>query len=289
MFLTLVGTSLFIQEKVIMRKSHLNWQLFVIILLGISLQACGSIQQMIQGTPTFTPTITLTPSPIPTATPTLTPTLTPTATVTPNVLATQQHEAFLLLVQKYYDAGQISSMEGEYRKLDDFSDELAMGFGYRWTPTGVDAKDFIVRAEFEWSVANQRMYSGCGYVFREKSTDYYYLIALDALNGILLSYTKDGYDSFGKKGPVNYTLVAAKRTRLPNVGINPYHAVFTLIVNQPNIYTYVNDNFFTEHRLRKDWLTDPGPLSYMILTGSGSDYGTRCKISNVEAWVPVHN
>ncbi len=147
-----------------MRKNHLILKLFVIILLGINLQACGSIQQMIQGTPTFTPTftptITLTPSLTPTATLTLTPIITPSPTITPNLTATQQYENFISLVQKFHEAGQITTTEGDYQKLDDFSDELAMTYGYQWTPTGLDSKDFIIRADFAWEVANQKLTQG---------------------------------------------------------------------------------------------------------------------------------
>ena len=65
-----------------MRKNHRMLKLFAIIVLWISLQACGFIQQMIPGPPTFTPTFTLTPSPTTTATSTSTPTNTLTFTAT---------------------------------------------------------------------------------------------------------------------------------------------------------------------------------------------------------------
>jgi len=269
-----------------MGRYHLILKLFVAVLAAINLQACGSIQQMIQGTPTPTPTITLTPSPTFTATSTTTPTKTPTPTVTPNLAATQQYEDFIALVQKIHEAGQISTTEGAYKKLEDFSDQLAMGYGYSWTPTGVNSKDFIIRAEFDWEVANQKNYSGCGYVFRQTSEDHYYMIAMDALNGVLLFYTKLGLDEFGHPTTVHTAIRATKKEKLPDMGSNPYHAKVTLIVDEFSSYMYVNDVFFSEHRLPKDRLTDPGTLSYLVLTGSGTDYGTRCKISNAEIWIP---
>ena len=269
-----------------MRKNQLILKLLVIIVLGINLQACGSIQQMIQGTPTPTPTITLTPSPTPTATSTTTPTKTPTPTVTPNLAATQQYEDFIALVQKIHEAGQIPTTEGTYQKLDDFSDELAMGYGYRWTPTGLNSKDFIIRADFNWEVANQKNYSGCGYVFRQESESHYYVTALDALNGVFFSYTRSGSVPFGPATILNFPVPAAKRSKLPDMGHNPYQATFTLIVNEYKAYTYINDNFFSEHNLKHDTLTDPGPLSFMVLTGSATGFGTRCKISNAEIWIP---
>ncbi|HKY53722.1 MAG TPA: hypothetical protein VJM08_05410, partial [Anaerolineales bacterium] len=168
---------------------------------------------------------------------------------------------------------------------DDFSDQLATGYGYKWSPTGIDAENFIIRADFAWEVANQMNYSGCGYVFRQKSEQYYYLIALDGINGIFLSYTNLGITFAGAVGIVNFPIPAAQKRKFPEMGTNPYHAEFTLIVNDNAAYTYVNGNFFTEHQLKNDWLTESGPLSFMILTGSDSDFGTRCEISNAEAWI----
>jgi hypothetical protein len=286
-FLTLAGISRFILEEVIMRKNHLLPGLFVFFLMGANLQACGSIQQMIQGTPTFTPTITLTPSLTPTATSTLTPTITPSPTITPNLTATQQYENFTALIQRFHEAGQISTTDGDYQRLDDFSDELAMTYGYQWTPTGLNSKDFVIRADFNWEVANQKNYSGCGYIFREESDTHYYVTALDALNGVFFSYTQLGSLPFGPATVLNITVPAAKKSKLPAMGENPYHVTFTLIVNEYKAYTYINDEFFSEHNLKQDRLTAPGPLSFMVLTGSATDFGTRCKISNVEIWIPA--
>src|SRR3972149_614429 len=200
-----------------MRKNQLILKLFVIIVLGINLQACGSIQQMIQGTPTPTPTITLTPSLTPTAPSTLTPTKTPTPTATPNLTATQQYMDFISLAQKFHETGQVSTTEGSYQKLDDFSDELAMEYGYRWTPPGLDSKDFIIRADFDWEVANQKNYSGCGYVFRQESESHYYVTALDALNGVFFSYTMLGSVPFGGASLLNITVPSAKSSKLPDM------------------------------------------------------------------------
>lgn len=259
-----------------MRKFQLILNLCLIIVLGINLQACSSIQQMIQGTPTFTSTSTLTPSPTVTltSTPTLTPTRTPKPTTTPNLVATQQYEDFIAVVQQVYDAGHISTLDGTYVKLDDYSDELAMSYGYSWAPTGVNAQNFIVRADFDWEVANQKNYSGCGYVFWQAGL--YYFVALDGLNGVLLQYTK--YDG-------SYPAPLIKKMDMPDMGSNPYHAQFTLVVTDTAAYTYVNGNFLTEHRLQSDWPIESGQLSSLILTGSDKDYGTRCKITNAELWV----
>lgn len=258
-------------------KTQLPRPAFVIFLMfSLILSACGAIAQGSAPTATNTSAPTLTP------TITLTPTKTPIPTATPNLAATQQYEDFLALVQEIYDAGQISTTEGTYKKLDDFSDQLAMSYGYQWTPTGLEAKDFIIRAEFDWEVANQKNYSGCGFLFRENSNGYYYIIALDGLNGVLLSYTGVDYNTYTV---VNRPAQLINKMDLPEMGANPYHAEFTLVVKDTSAYAYVNGNLLTEHRLKGNWLTESGPLSSLVLTGSEKDYGTRCKITNAEAWI----
>ncbi|MBE0681793.1 MAG: hypothetical protein IH589_07740 [Anaerolineales bacterium] len=262
-------------------KTQLPRPAFVIFLMfSLILNACGAIAQG------SAPTVTNTSAPTLTPTITLTPTQTPIPTATPNLAATQQYDDFLALVQEIYDAGQMSTTEGTYKKLDDYSDQLAMSFGYQWAPTGLEAKDFIIRADFDWEVANQKNYSGCGYLFRQDLTKnifngYYYIVALDGLNGVLFSYT--GTEPYSTTA--NYTVPLVKKNKKPDMGSNPYHAEFMLVVNGAAAYTYVNGDLFTEHRLKGDWLTESGPLSNLVLTGSATDYGTRCKITNAEAWI----
>jgi len=264
---------------------HKNFRLVVNVAftLVLLLAACATAPSV--PTVTLIPAATNTPEPTATATQTSIPTITPSPTATPDITATKQYEDFVALVQEFYNVGHISTTEGIYHRLDDFSDQLATGYGYRWSPTGIAAKNFIIRADFAWEVANQRNYSGCGYVFRQKSDQYYYLIALDGINGIFLSYTNVGITYAGATGIVNFSIPATQKKKFPEMGTNPYHAELTLIVNDHAAYTYVNGNFFTEHRLKNDWLTESGPLSFMILTGSGSDFGTRCEITNAEAWI----
>jgi len=257
-----------------------------ILMSAIPLFACSSVQQMIQGTPTFTPTNTQMPSPTITMTqePTSTPTKTPTPTVTPNLTATQQYLDFTALIQNAYDAGQISTTQGTYHQIDDFSDELIMDYGFRWRQTGVIVKNFIVRAQFDWEVANQKNFSGCGFLFRQLSSDAYYLISLDAINGPLLAYPRSGVGLHGVS-TWHESVPALKKTKLPDMGPNPYRATFSFIVNDRSVYVYVNDDLNSEYKLKKDVLPNAGDLSPMILTGSETDFGTRCKITNAAVWI----
>lgn len=259
----------------------------IALLSAFLFSSCSSAQYMLQGTPTSTQTSTQIPSPTytPTSTITLTPTNTPTPTATPNLIATQQYESFLSQVQQYYDAGQISTTNGKYYSLDDYSDELAMSYGFSWTSTRVRARNFIIRAEFDWEVANEINNSGCGYIFRYRDEKDYALIALDARHGTFLTFAEYKNDIYGNFSVVHTNIGPIKKEKLPEIGQNPYHAIFTLIVNEDNIYTYVNGEFFTEYRLSKEFPSSSGTLSSAVLTGSINDFGTRCKITNAVAWV----
>jgi hypothetical protein len=245
---------------------------FAIVLI---LSACGSVPSL----PTATPTSPATNTPEPTATKPSTPTTTPSPTITPNLAATQQYENFVSLVQKYYDADQISTTEGEYVELADYQHEAANKLSYEWTETGVTAKNFIIQADFEWSNAiNTANISGCGFVYRVQPNQDHYLIVLDAFSGVKLASSTDrGTYSMGSPQNGNKDL--------DDFGPAPYHATFSLIVNELNTYVYVNDIYAGELKLLDYRITDSGPLGTAVLSAASEGYGTRCKMTNVRAWI----
>lgn len=264
-----------------MRKlaSYLN--LLLIVTLLVSLQGCDSVQQMLQGTPTFTPTLTLTLTSTltPTATLTPTPTRTPSPTITPNLAATKQYEDFFSLVEKYHEAGQIPTTDGEYVRIDDYQDELAAFLSYEWIETGIKAKNFMIRADFEWgSAVKTTTFSGCAFIFRRQSNGDHYLLVLDSLQGIRLARNTEG--TAYSMGPPGH---GEKRDY--NFGDSPYHATFTLIVNELKAYVYVNDIYYGEYKLLDYFMTDSGSLDVGLLSATDKGYGTRCKMTNIQAWI----
>lgn len=262
-----------------MRRDQLSLKLIVAILIAVNLQACGAVPEAAQVTPSLTSTITTTASPPATATLTSVPTKTPKPTVTPDLAATQRVEEFSSLIQKYYEAGYISTTEGKYMELEDYQDELALKLQYSWTETGVTAKNFVVRADFEWSNAVKTVNtSGCGFVYRLQPNQDHYLILLDAYNGVKLASSTDrGTYSMGS--PQNGD------KKISDFGSGPYHATFTLIVNDLQTYVYVNDVYYGDYKLLDYRITDSGPLAAAVLSAASEGYGTRCKMTNVRAWV----
>lgn len=254
-----------------MKKDHLKLVLTVMVLLGFLLQGCGSVQQLIQGSPTFTPTITLTPSPSPTATSTLTATITPRPTATPNLTATQQYESFFSLIEQYYNAGYLPSINGEYLKLDDFEAELAQVDNYQWWPFDLTPATFVLRAHFKWSSAFENTnLSGCGFVFNGLNEEAL-AVFLDRRNVVLLSHLGFRVPRSGGSGAVHFK--------------NSDEADFTLIVNSAlkKVFVLVNDELNIEYEFPyKESFR--GYIGYALISGTYTDYGTRCAITDAKLW-----
>jgi hypothetical protein len=243
--------------------------------LILFLAACGALP----ATPTATSTSLSTDTPRPTATNTDIPSKTPSPTITPDIAATKQYEDFLALVQKYHDAGQISTTDGDYVELDDYEHALANKLSYEWTETGVTAKNFIVSADFEWSNAvNTVNISGCGFVFRSQPDGDHYLIILDAASGVKLASSTDR-GTFSMGSPQNGD------QKISDFGSGPYQANFTMIVNEFKTYVYLNDIYQGEFQLLEYRITESGSLANAVLSGTFDGYGTRCKMTNVRAWI----
>ena len=183
-----------------MKTNLLSSVLIVCLALMMVLSACGTSAPV--ATSTLPATVTSTAAPTLTATVTATPTKTPKPTATPNLAATQQYDDFFAVVQKIHEAGQIPNTDGEYVKLDDYQDEVAIKLSYAWAETGINAKNFIVRGDFEWSNAiNTANISGCGFVYRVQENTDHYLIVLDAFSGVKLATSTDRGNVFNGPSP----------------------------------------------------------------------------------------
>lgn len=260
-----------------MNHKYFRSVLMIACLFILILSACGIASSL--PTASQTPTLAATETPASTATKPSTPTTTPSPTITPDLAATQQYEDFFSLVQKYHDAGQISTTEGEYVELEDYQHAVANKLSYDWTETGVMAKNFIIRADFEWSNAvNTINISGCGFVYRSQSNGDHYLVILDASSGVKLASSTDrGTYSMGS--PQNGDQI------LSDFGSGPYEANFTLIVNEFKTHVYVNDVYQGEYQLLDYRITESGTLGNAVLSATDEGYGTRCKMTNVRAWI----
>lgn len=247
--------------------------LTALALLFAGLQAGCSLPMGLGATPTPTSTFTPLPSPTPTVTPTNTPwpTLTPRPIATPNATATAQYNAMAEFVQQAADAGYIASTDGEYLQLDDYSQAWAQIGWYLWTPTGSSPKNFVLRGHMKWESASKTPdLSGCGILFRvQADKDHYGFIV-----------TSDGYIHFilSENGDFHFGGKVYHGENHPAAELD-----FAMTAQDETFNVFVNGKRLGASYGHTNTMLD-GELAYTIVSGTNKDYGTRCKITNVELW-----
>jgi len=261
-----------------MRAHRLPLLWFTAIVLNVNLVACGSVQSLIYGTPTFTPTFTatFTMTPSATYTPTLTPTSTstptktPSLTPTPNLTATKQYEDFYAIIQNYYDRGYIPSLNGQYYALEDYSDSYAKRDYYRWQIVRTRIKNFVMKSHITMSTANKASPdTGCGFVFRTVGN--FAEAVFVGQDGSSFYLANDTEFDTGYFGSVS----------------NPVELDFVLIVHEKMIRSFVNDRAI----LAYEGFLDPeaGDLGFTVLSGSEDDLGSSCEFKENQLWVVFDN
>jgi len=251
-------------------KKALYTPRLVFILCFILPVACASVPSTPTPAPTAAPRTTATIAPTVTAIPSPTPTLRPSPS--PNLAATAQYAGMQVKVKELLDAGYISRATGSYVSIEPYSDYWAQIDWYTWSPVPETVPaDFIVRTEIAWESASKTPnLSGCGFVFRlQPNKDHYmihigtdgYIYAASNLNG---HWAEMGHAYYGK-GQFNG------------------HETLTLIVEKDTFSILINDKFIKKFTGFKANLLD-GTLAYTIISGSNTDFGTRCSFSNTELW-----
>jgi len=256
-------------------KHRLLMMVFITVLLPvILLSSCNSMEQMIQGTPTFTPTITLTPSPTSKPTVTLTPTATMTNTPTPNATATEfanRSELMFAEVQKFVDLGYLSDSIGRYSELPEFDETFAQINWYQRWRTDFLAANFVFSAHFSWDTANDSPYiSGCGLALVPESDPYYTQVFILHRSKVVV-LNNYGYEVRSQKGTGHVDISS------------PLEADFTIIADVTNkiANVFVNDQFVGKYKLD---FPSTYYIGYVIFSGTSTDYGTHCKITNPRIW-----
>jgi len=243
-----------------------------VLFLMLLATACS----VVAAPPTETPTPTQTQTPLPTntPTPTLTPTITPSPTATPNATATQQAEELLTLLKEFQEKNVLTSTEGTSKALPDYTAEFAQrGYWDDLFDTGETLPDtFLIRAHMKWESASASPdISGCGIAFGVQENDDNYLVIVDKER--ILFTLKRGYWSYvvGRtNGPAG-----------PEPGTPTEHD-FALFVSGQSAYVWL-DGKITSYTLSADQVSS-GKLAFTVLSGSNSDYGTRCEMSNILLW-----
>jgi hypothetical protein len=247
------------------KKCHNPIILAVMVLIAVSL-ACSSVNPAPKTTETVIPG---------TAIATEVPTSTPLPTATPNVAATQAYDDLYEQVKVYNDKGYISTLDGSYTPLDDFSESWAQMNWYQWWTDDRTVSNFVYSGHFSWSTASPTPeISGCGIVFGIQPNKDHYAVFLDKSRILFLHAvsTSRYSNEVGK----------TRGTGRVNIG-SPYDADFSLVVNGNHSYIYVDKAFVGEYTLSADSIMQ-GNIGYTLYSGTNKDYGTKCEITDSRLW-----
>ena len=258
-----------------MHHKSLHTLMSIILVLMLVLPACAASQPA--STATHTPEPTLTATLAPTATQTPRPTATPRPTKTPNLAATERAEELNAEVQEYFEKGYLTTTDGKFRELDDFSYDWAQLGWYRQFPVQDGLSDFFLSGHFKWDSAFKNSdISGCGFVFGVQPNNDHYAVFLDRQKVFFL---------------ITDSAVGFSRPVTPTRGNTtvkfdyPAEADFTLIVKDAYAYVLVNGEVTAEYTLAKS-RSSKGGLGLTVLSGTNKDYGTRCEMTNLHLWIP---
>ena len=254
------------------RKRSSPFLSFVFILIIVSL-ACSTAQPTPSSTPP--PTATATKAATPTNTPRPSPT--PRPTRTPNLALTQHVEELNAEVQDFYDKGYLTTTDGSFTEVEDFSYDWAQLGWYNWLPLKDSASDFFLSAHFKWDSAFKNSdISGCGFIFDLQPNNDHYAVFLDrAKIFFLITDHAHGYSK-----PMSPTR-GTGRVKFDY----PAEADFTLIVKGAYAYVLVNGEVVGEYTLAQSRSLQ-GDLGLTVLSGTNRDYGTHCEMTNLHLWIP---
>jgi hypothetical protein len=167
----------------------------------------------------------------------------------------------------------ISTDEGAYIPLGDFSEAWAQINWYSYWSTFLFPTDFVIRADASWDSASESanwFNSGCGFVFREKDVDNHYLAYL-GLDGNV--YFERTYQSNWKR---------LGNSWYGNLDIPEGSASIMLVVEGDSFTFFVNGE---RVRTQIDSAMKEGDLALTLVSGTNAGYGTRCNMDNIELWI----
>ena len=196
-----------------------------------------------------------------------------TATAQAIAQATSQALPMLNLVSRLNTDGYLSTTQGEFHQLTNFDESWAQLSWYLFFPTGFSPTDFVIRARADWDVASKTpdtWTTGCGFVFRENGIPNHYLIFLGL----------DGYVYFSRYVKDTYSLVG--RDYYGQVGMPTGNAELALAVEGSWVTFLVNGEKVLR---RQDVALTAGNLNYTLISGTNKDYGTHCRMTDIELWV----
>jgi hypothetical protein len=194
----------------------------------------------------------------------------PTVEAPPADSSETDEAAMAQLVQELYDSRRVSVQEGEYIKLDDYSTSLYKNQAHDWTRagSGIQASDFVLRADVAWRGDANPSASGCGFMYSGLAMDDYHFSVIST-EGIVHTYRSRGGKVIEMKGG-RYS---------KSLGAASGSAEIMIILDDKQMAFYVNGEEVVRF---KDTYFSSGGIGYAI--NSYTPKGINCQFTNVELW-----
>lgn len=188
--------------------------------------------------------------------------------------ATAEAERIYEVVKTLYDKGYISTADGYYQKLPDFSDNLTGEYFFDFIPIPDSyAEDFVLVLDMSWEIEDPATIwrsAGCGITFRmnDEWTDYYaYFLTLEE--------------------QINFGQVRAGRLQKytspwDDIDHMKDSATFIFIAEGSKIKAF-NGNLELKDQRDAAALAE-GSFAFMFVAGSYVEPGTQCEFTNVDLW-----
>lgn len=192
-------------------------------------------------------------------------------TLLPNAFATQISQAMFERVQEYYALGYIDSLDGEYLRLPDYSNDSNEVEHYWINTVGLELTNFVLTADLAWesaAITTDRV-AGCGLVFHLQDQGHYSIFwGTDGQVHGLAEFNQEAiYLGMAQFGP-------ARSEGQISIG---------LIVSGSHFRALVDDQVI-EMFTGFDYELLLGDIGYATNSATSEDYGIRCVFTNVQIW-----
>lgn len=192
-----------------------------------------------------------------------------------SVLATSTAYAseFMSVIQQLNTDGVVGSTEGDFFRISDFSEEMAMIGYFRRFETGYSGGNFVFDADIAWSVASMGAdwsISGCGLVFGREDEDNYDFTFLNL----------EGFVASARWSRGNQSFLAYKKWGKPDLPQGS--AKFRIAGYDQKFKVFVNDQMVSSFY---DSRYKPGEIQLTMISGTNKDYGVRCEMTNIKLFI----